>query len=87
MTSSAHTGTGEDETIRDAGGTDRRHDSEDQTVRAAGSSADQHITGSPETGEFITDRAPTAGTPAHGSSNAGVNERHANSPAATGQDD
>jgi hypothetical protein len=38
-----------------------------------GSSTDQHVTGAPETGTFLTDQAPTAGTPAHGSGNAGVN--------------
>ena len=48
---------------------------EDGVVRGAGSSADQHITGEPETGEFLTDKAPTSGTPSHGSSNAGINQR------------
>lgn len=38
-----------------------------------GSSTDQHVTGTEETGTFITDEAPTADTPADGSSNAGIN--------------
>ncbi|GAA3943963.1 hypothetical protein [Actinoplanes auranticolor] len=55
--------------------------SEDRVVtNAAGT--DQHITGSPETGDFITDQAPTATTPAHGSSNSGVNATGANKPGA-----
>ena len=49
-------------------------------VTAAGSSTDQHVTGTPETGEFLTDQAPTAGTPAHGSSNVGINDVGANRP-------
>jgi hypothetical protein len=56
--------------------------SEDRVVTNA-ASTDQHITGSPETGDFITDQAPTATTPAHGSSNAGVNATGANKPDAT----
>jgi len=43
-----------------------------------GASTAQHITGSPETGEFLTDQPPTATTPATGSSNAGINARRAN---------
>jgi hypothetical protein len=43
-----------------------------------GSMTDQHVTGSEETGTFITDEAPTADTPAHGSSNAGINATGAN---------
>lgn len=39
----------------------------------AGSSTDQHATDHEETGTPITDKAPTTGTPAHGSSNAGIN--------------
>jgi hypothetical protein len=53
---------------------------EDHVVANAGSSTDQHVTGTPETGTFITDEAPTADTPVHGSSNAGVNETGANRP-------
>jgi hypothetical protein len=49
-----------------------------ETVRDAGASSDQHITGSPETGEFLTDKAPAADTPATGSSNLGVNTTGAN---------
>ncbi|GIE46813.1 hypothetical protein Ani05nite_03470 [Amorphoplanes nipponensis] len=52
--------------------------SEDSVTADAGSSTDQHVTGAPETGEFITDQAPTATTPAHGSSNSGVNATGAN---------
>jgi hypothetical protein len=44
----------------------------------AGSIADQHVTGTDETGTFTTDEPPTADTPAHGSSNAGVNELDGN---------
>jgi hypothetical protein len=43
-----------------------------------GSSAEQHVTGAEETGDFLTDKAPTADTPAHGSSNAGINAVAAN---------
>jgi hypothetical protein len=43
------------------------------TTTDAGSLADQHITGTEETGTFTTDEAPAADTPVHGSSNAGVN--------------
>lgn len=39
----------------------------------AGGSTDQHITGSRETGTFLTDEPPTADTPADGSTNAGLN--------------
>jgi hypothetical protein len=51
----------------------------------AGSLADQHITGAAETGTFTTDEAPTADTPAHGSSNVGVNATGANRPADAGE--
>ena len=43
-----------------------------------GSSTDQQPDDKPETGESTVDAAPTATTPAHGSSNAGVNETRAN---------
>jgi hypothetical protein len=46
--------------------------------RDAGSLADQYVTGTEETGDFITDKEPTADTPADGSSNAGINATHAN---------
>jgi uncharacterized membrane protein YkvA (DUF1232 family) len=62
-------GTMTDRTQRDAGET-----------RDAGSSTDQHITGTEETGTFLTDQAPTAGTPSHGSSNAGINAVDGNRP-------
>ena len=48
----------------------------------AGSSADQYITGDPETGEFTTDKPPSSSTPSNGSSNAGINETKANRPEA-----
>jgi hypothetical protein len=54
--------------------------SDEDFTANAGSIADQHVTGSEETGTFITDKAPTAGTQAHGSSNAGVNQTGANRP-------
>ncbi|HEY0000146.1 MAG TPA: hypothetical protein VGB74_06815 [Actinoplanes sp.] len=47
---------------------------EEKDVRHAGSSTDQHVSGNAETGTFTTDQAPTADTPAHGSSNAGINK-------------
>jgi hypothetical protein len=53
----------------------------------AGASADQHITGRDEDGTFQTDRAPTAATPADGSSNAGINEHKANREGRDLQDD
>jgi hypothetical protein len=61
---------------------------ENDATANAGSLADQHITGAAETGTFITDETPTADTPAHGSSNIGVNATGANSPddAITGRD-
>lgn len=49
-----------------------------QNTDAAGGSTDQHITGPDETGTFTDDQRPTADTPIHGSSNAGVNETAAN---------
>lgn len=52
--------------------------SEQQPVQDAGSSTDQQITGTRETGEFITDKPPTATTPATGSGNAGINRTGAN---------
>ena len=56
------------------------HAHEDDATGTAGASTDQHVTGSEETGTFLTDQPPTAATPAHGSSNAGVNARRANRP-------
>ncbi|GAA0556643.1 hypothetical protein GCM10010172_44490 [Paractinoplanes ferrugineus] len=50
---------------------------EDRAVTGAGSETDQHITGSKETGDFLTDQPPGY-TPANGSSNVGINERRAN---------
>jgi hypothetical protein len=48
-------------------------DPDDVTTAAnAGSLADQHITGTEETGTFITDKPPAADTPVHGSGNDGV---------------
>ena len=46
----------------------------------SGSSTDQYVTGTEETGDFITDKPPTATTPATGSSNAGINASKANHP-------
>ena len=53
---------------------------QDDVTANAGSIADQHVTGAPETGTFTTDEAPTADTPAHGSSNIGINATGANRP-------
>ncbi|AEV85139.1 hypothetical protein ACWT_4115 [Actinoplanes sp. SE50] len=58
--------------------------SEPETV--AGGSTDQHVSGLPETGDFLTDAPPTSGTPADGSSNAGINRTGANRPAAATAD-
>lgn len=55
-------------------------DNEPTAVTDAGSSTDQQVSGYEETGSFLTDEAPTPTTPAHGSSNAGVNETGANHP-------
>jgi hypothetical protein len=61
-------------------------DNRDDVTRNAGGSTDQHITGGPEDGEFITDEPPTSSTPAHGSSNAGINELKANRPVTADRD-
>ena len=53
--------------------TSRENAGDDGYTPGAGSSSDQNVTGEPETGTFQTDTAPTADTPAHGSSNAGLN--------------
>jgi hypothetical protein len=52
------------------------NDRDDRTD--AGPSTDQHITGGEETGQSIVDQPPTSATPAHGSSNKGINETKAN---------
>ena len=54
------------------------HRSDNDFTPGAGSSADQHVTGSGEEGDFITDETPTGDTPANGSGNAGVNDTRAN---------
>jgi hypothetical protein len=59
---------------------------EDAAATAAGGSTDQHITGSGETGGFLTDEPPTSATPATGSSNAGINAQRGNR-AVPGDDD
>jgi hypothetical protein len=51
---------------------------EEKVVANAGSETDQYVSGTAETGDFITDKPPAADTPSHGSSNAGVNETGAN---------
>ncbi|MFI5934618.1 hypothetical protein [Actinoplanes sp. NPDC051494] len=51
---------------------------EDEVIAGAGSSTDQHVSGAAESGTFTTDEAPTADTPANGSSNAGINATGAN---------
>jgi hypothetical protein len=50
----------------------------DDVAVDAGAGTDQHITGSDETGTFLTDQPPTAETPATGSSNAGINKHRGN---------
>jgi hypothetical protein len=54
------------------------HAGEEHSTDAAGGHTDLHLTGGPETGTFTTDEAPTADTPSHGSSNAGINKTGAN---------
>jgi hypothetical protein len=44
----------------------------EKDVPGAGSGTDQHVSGAAETGTFITDQAPTADTPAHGRTDAGI---------------
>ena len=56
------------------------HERRDDATSTAGASTDQHVTGSEETGAFLTDELPTSATPAHGSSNAGINAHRANRP-------
>ena len=53
---------------------------QDDYPESRGSSTGQHITGAPEPGTFAEDEPPTAGTPADGSSNAGINQTGANRP-------
>jgi hypothetical protein len=55
-----------------------QHADPEEIVRDAGASTDQYVTGSTETGDFLTDKAPASDTPANGSSNAGVNSTRAN---------
>jgi hypothetical protein len=52
--------------------------SDDNVTKNAGPSTDQHVTGRDETEPFATDEPPTSGTPAHGSSNIGINKLGAN---------
>jgi hypothetical protein len=47
-------------------------------VENAGAGTDQHVTGHPERGESLVDQPPVSTTPAHGSSNKGVNTTRAN---------
>lgn len=46
---------------------------QDEPEKDAGSSTDQHVTGAEETETSPVDTEPGADTPAHGSSNAGIN--------------
>jgi hypothetical protein len=55
-----------------------RETERDARSENAGASTDQHITGAEETGDFIVDQPPVSTTPAHGSSNKGINDRKAN---------
>jgi hypothetical protein len=48
------------------------------TTDNMGASTETHITGSEETGTFLTDEPPTTTTPATGSSNLGINTTGAN---------
>jgi len=58
---------------------------EEKVVPGAGSGTDQYVSGAAETGTFTTDEAPTADTPADGSTNAGINVTGANRQQDTGQ--
>jgi hypothetical protein len=53
----------------------------EEIVANGGSSTDQYVSGVAETGTFLTDQAPAADTPVHGSSNVGINDADAESPA------
>jgi hypothetical protein len=53
------------------------NDEDVTAATTAGGSTDQYVTGSGEDGAFLTDQPPKL-TPANGSSNAGINARHAN---------
>jgi hypothetical protein len=55
-----------------------RETERDAKPENAGASTDQHITGEEESGDFIVDQPPTSTTPAHGSSNKGINDLRAN---------
>ena len=44
----------------------------------AGRKTGQHVSGAAEPGTFTTDEPPTADTPVHGSTNAGINKLGAN---------
>jgi hypothetical protein len=55
-----------------------RETERDAKPENAGSSTDQYITGVKEEGDFIVDQPPTSSTPAHGSSNKGINDLKAN---------
>jgi len=57
-----------------------RETDRDAKSENAGAGTDQHITGVEETGDFIVDQPPTSSTPAHGSSNKGINDLKANRP-------
>ena len=50
----------------------------DRDTGVSGSSTDQHVDDLEETGTFITDEPPRSDVPAHGSSNAGINQTRAN---------
>jgi hypothetical protein len=55
---------------------------QDDATSIAGRKTGQHVSGAAEPGTFITDEPPTGDTPAHGSTNAGINELGANRPGA-----
>jgi hypothetical protein len=62
---------------------------ENDATAIAGRKPGQHVSRDAETGTFITDEPPTADTPVHGSTNAGINKLGANrpDPADDGPDD
>jgi hypothetical protein len=53
---------------------------QDDATSIAGRKTGQHVSGAAEPGTFVTDDPPTADTPAHGSTNAGINKLGANRP-------
>jgi hypothetical protein len=58
--------------------TERDAEARNARPENAGPSTDQYVTGTEEDGDFLVDQTPVATTPAHGSSNKGINDLKAN---------